>query len=155
MEFKENMTKEEFEKALQGAEDKVRTQLYNDKIKPLESEIAELKPKQKSEKELELEKKEKELLSKERQYKIKDTLAENNLPAELSKFLNVNDDALDGLGEELAQILDNHLLNSSYKPSNKNNKGDAITKEQFKGMNYMERQKVYESNPELYKKLSQ
>lgn len=155
MEWKENMSKEEFEKAIQSAEDRVRTQLYNEKIKPLESEIAELKPKQKSEKELELEKKEKELLAKERQYKVRDTLEKNNLPSQLAKFINASDDEIDSVITELSEVLDKHILNTSYKPSNKNNKGDAVTKEQFKNMNYFERQKLYESNQELYKKLSQ
>ncbi|WP_051531016.1 hypothetical protein [Clostridiisalibacter paucivorans] len=155
MEWKENMSKEEFEKAIQGAEDKVRTQLYNDKIKPLESEISELKPKQKSEKEIALEKKEKELLAKERQYKIADTLKEKNLPTGLSKYLNVGDEGLEDAIEELEEIFNSHELDNSYKPKNNKKKTETtVTKEQFKNMSYMERQQLYETNAELYKQLS-
>ena len=147
MEFKENMTKEEFEKAIQSAEDKIRTD-YSKKVKDLESKI----PTPKTEKEIELETKEKELLAKEREYKIKDMLEQNHLPTGLSKYISAED--VDVAGKEIATILNDYLLNNSHKPKKHNNGGDSITKEQFKNMNYSERMKLEQTNPELYKKLS-
>lgn len=147
MEFKENMTKEEFEKAIQSAEDKIRTD-YSKKIKDLESKL----PTQKTDKEIELETKEKEILAKEREYKIKDMLEQNQLPTALSKYISADD--IDVAGKEIANVLNEHLLNNSHKPKKHNNGGDGITKEQFKSMNYSERAKLEQTNPELYKKLA-
>ena len=147
MEFKENMTKEEFEKAIQSAEDKIRTD-YSKKVKDLESKI----PTPKTEKEIELETKEKELLAKEREYKIKDMLEQNHLPTGLSKYISAED--IDVAGTEIATILNDYLLNNSHKPTKHNNNGDSVTKDQFKAMNYSERAKLEQTNPELYKKLA-
>ena len=147
MEWKENMTKEEFEKAIQSAEDTVRTH-YTKKVKDLESKL----PTQKTEKELALEQKEQELLAKEREYKIKDMLETNQLPTGLSKYISAED--VDTAGTEISTILNEYLLNNSHKPTKHNNGGDSITKEQFKNMNYSERIKLEQTNPELYKKLA-
>lgn len=148
MEWKENLTKEEFDKAIQSAEDKIRTD-YSKKIRELEDKL----PPQKTEKELELETKEKELLAKEREYKIKDMLELNQLPTGLSKYISAED--IDVAGKEIATILNEYLLNNSHKPKKHNNGGDTVTKDQFKNMNYSERMKLEQTNPELYKKLSQ
>ena len=147
MEFKENMTKEEFDKAIQSAEDTVRTD-YVKKLKALEDKL----PPQKTDKELELETKEKELLAKEREYKIKDMLETNQLPTGLSKYISAED--IDVAGQEISTILNEYLLNNSHKPTKHNNGGDTVTKEQFKSMNYSERAKLEQTNPELYKKLA-
>ncbi|WP_313232347.1 hypothetical protein [Tissierella praeacuta] len=145
MEWKENLTQEEYEKAIQSAEDKVRTE-YTKKIKALEEKL----PVEKSERELELEQKEKELLAKENEYKVKDALAEKELPSQLAKYLKIED--FDTDVDEIVGVLNTYLLNNSHKPINKKN-NDGITKEQFKKMSYAERIKLENSNPELYKKL--
>lgn len=145
MEYKENMTKEEYEKAIQSAEDKVRTE-YSKKVKELEEKL----PVEKSEKELELEQKEKILLAKENEYKIKDTLAEKKLPSQLAKYLKVED--LENDIDEVVNVLNTYLLDSSHKPISKKN-NDGMTKEQFQKLSYAERLKLAETNEELYKKL--
>lgn len=145
MEYKENMTQEEYEKAIQGAEDRVRTE-YSKKVKELEEKL----PVEKSEKELELEQKEKILLAKENEYKIKDTLAEKKLPSQLAKYLKVED--LESDIDEVVNVLNQHLLDTSHKPISKKN-NDGMTKEQFQKMSYAERLKLAETNQELYKKL--
>ena len=147
MEWKENLTKEEFDKAIQSAQDTIRTD-YVKKLKALESKL----PPQKTDKELELETKEKELLAKEREYKIKDMLEINQLPTGLSKYISADD--IDVAGTEITTILNEYLLNNSHKPTKHNNGGDTVTKEQFKSMNYSERLKLEQTNPELYKKLA-
>lgn len=147
MEWKENLTKEEFEKAIQSAEDKIRTD-YSKKVKELEDKL----PLPKTEKELELETKEKELLAKEREYKVKDMLETNQLPTGLSKYISAED--VDVAGGEIATILNEYLLNNSHKPTKHNNGGDSVSKDQFKNMNYSDRAKLEQTNPELYKKLA-
>lgn len=147
MEWKENLTKEDFDKAIQSAEDKIRTD-YTKKVKDLEDKL----PPQKTDKELALETKEKELLAKEREYKVKDMLELNQLPTGLSKYISAED--VDVAGQEISTILNEYLLNNSHKPKKHNNGGDAITKDQFKNMNYSDRAKLEQTNPELYKKLA-
>jgi hypothetical protein len=144
---KDNYTKEEVTKLLQSETDKVRTE-YVKKVKELESKL----PPEKSEKELELEKKEQELLAKEREFKIRETLEKNQLPAELAKFLSTGED-IESVVNELSEVLNKHMLNNSYKPTNKKN-NDGISKEQFAKMGYIERMNLFENNPELYSKLS-
>ncbi|HSH50517.1 MAG TPA: hypothetical protein VK982_02230 [Bacteroidales bacterium] len=167
MEWKENMSKEEFEQAIaqakeglftqeqlntkvQSETDKVRTE-YSKKIKDLESKL----PKEKTKKELELEERLADLDAKEKEYKIKDMLNKEKLPTELSKYINIADDDIDNAGQEITNILNNYMLDNNHKPKKHNKSGDAITKEQFSKMNYAERIKLEQSNPELYKKLRQ
>ncbi|NFG97880.1 DUF4355 domain-containing protein [Clostridium sporogenes] len=154
-------TEEELQKKLQSETDKVRTE-YSKKIKQMEEELKELRPKEKSESEIELEnrvqaleQKEKEVQAKERLLNINNKLVEKGLPQGLTKFLNVEglEDVETSLNE-LKEIFNNNALNNSFKPQKHNSSKEAISKEQFNKMSYMERQKLYETNQELYNKLS-
>ncbi|EPY6472011.1 hypothetical protein ACWO4B_002682 [Clostridium sporogenes] len=155
-------TEEEVNKLKQSAEDRVRTE-YSKKLKQMEEELKELKPKEKTQAELDmearikaLEDKEKEVQAKERQLKIAETLEKNGLPKQLSKYLNIvgaND--VESCITEIKETLNKQLLNSSFKPQNHNSNKEKISKEDFNKMSYMERQKLYETNKELYNKLSQ
>lgn len=158
--LKELLNEEQFtdlEKHIQSETDKVRTK-YTQQIKELE----QFKPKEKTEEELaleqrikELETKEKELQAKERQYKVQDTLKANNLPSELAKYINVNgEDEIETITGEIGSILNQHLLSNSYKPKDRK-QNDNMTKDDFKKLSYVEREKLYEQSPELYKKLSE
>lgn len=153
-------TEEEVNKLKQSAEDRVRTE-YSKKLKEMENKIKELKPKEKSESEIELEnrvqaleQKEKEIQAKEIQFKIAETLENNGLPKQLSKYLNIGADDVESCITEIKETLNKQLLNNSFKPKNHSNAKEVITKEQFNKMNYIERQKLYETNKELYNKLS-
>ncbi|ABR49000.1 hypothetical protein Amet_2850 [Alkaliphilus metalliredigens QYMF] len=130
---------------------------YTKQIKDLEK----YKPKDKTDAELaleqkmaDLETKQKEIEAKERQYKVQDTLAQNELPKDLAKYLNVGDDEMETIASELGSILNNHLMNNSYKPKDRK-KNDGMTKEQFRKLNYSERESLHSNSPELYKKLSE
>jgi len=76
----------------------------------------------------------------------------NQLPTGLSKYISAED--IDVAGQEISTILNEYLLNNSHKPTKHNNNGDSVTKDQFKNMNYSERMKLEQTNPELYKKLA-
>ncbi|NFR24920.1 capsid assembly scaffolding protein Gp46 family protein [Clostridium sporogenes] len=154
-------TEEDLNKKIQSAEDRVRTE-YSKKIKDMENKIKELAPVQKSQSELDmeqrikaLEQKEKEVQAKERLLNINNKLVEKGLPQGLTKFLNVEglEDVETSLNE-LKEIFNNTALNNSFKPKNHSNAKEVVSKEQFNKMSYMERQKLYETNQELYKKLS-
>ncbi len=145
-------------KVIQSGADKVRTE-YSLKLKDVNNELAKYKPLEKSDEEKAIEErqkaladKEKELFAREKSYQINEKLSAKGLPIELGKFINLGENE-DETIEEFGNALNSILLNSNYKPTN-HNKSDGISKEDFKNMNYMERSKLFETNPELYKKLS-
>ncbi|MDF2844045.1 MAG: hypothetical protein K0R00_2471 [Herbinix sp.] len=146
-------------KAIQSETDKVRTD-YSLKLKTANDELSKFKPNEKSDaekaleqKQRELEQKELEIANKEKSYKLKDKLTEKGLSPELAKYLNAGDD-LDKFVDELSGTFNNLLVNNGFKPSD-HKKSEGITKEQFAKMNYMERAKLQDEKPELYKILSQ
>ena len=146
-------------KLIQSETDKVRTD-YSGKLKLANEELDKYKPANKSESELQfearikaLEDRENELNAKERTNTIASKLKEKGLPAELYSIVNVGED-IDADIEKVAGALSAYFLNSNYKPeSHASNKG--ITKDQFKKMSYLERTKLFQENPELYKILAQ
>lgn len=160
--IKEKLSPEEFtelEKYIQSETDKVRTK-YSQEKKALEEELLKYKPKDKTDAEKALEAKIKELqdkenalLQKEREYKLQETLQANNLPKELAKYLNGDD--IETISKEVGAILNQHLLNNGFKPNNHKSTETTITKEKFKKMSYSEREKLFNENPELYKRLSE
>lgn len=160
--LKEKLSSEEFtelEKHIQSENDKIRTK-YTQEKKALEDELLKYKPKDKTEQELEyesklkeLEDKQAELTKKEREYKLQETLQLNNLPKDLAKYLSGDD--VETIGKEIGAILNQHLLNNGFKPNNHKSTDTTITKDKFKKMNYSEREKLFNDNPELFKKLSE
>jgi hypothetical protein len=143
---------------IQSETDKVRTE-YSKKLKESQDELLKYKPKDKTEAELELEKKqtelankEKEITNKERLFKVQELLQTNNLPSSLAKYLHGED--LDAMTKEVTEILNNHILNGSFKPT-KHKTTDSITVEDFKKMSYSQKADLAEKNPELYAKLKQ
>ncbi|MBV1819038.1 DUF4355 domain-containing protein [Clostridium cochlearium] len=155
-------TEEDVNKIKQSAEDRIRTE-YSKKVKELEQELETFKPKKKTEAEIELEErikalenKEKELQAKELELKVSKTLENNGLPMQLAKYLNTTgvEDVESYLGE-IKEVLGKHLINNSYKPKDHNSNKNSITKEQFKKMSLLEKQKLYKENEALYLKLAE
>lgn len=155
------LTQEQIEavnKVIQSEGDKIRTK-YSKELNELRNELNKYKPVEKSDvekalekKQKELEEKEKELAMKEKTYAVKEKLSAKGLPTELANYINFGDD-VDTTIEELGATLNNYFLNGTFKPSN-HNKNTGITKEQFKNMSYSERVNLLETQPELYKALS-
>lgn len=151
-------TKAQVEKLLQSETDRVRTE-YSQKLKTVNEELSQYKPKEKSdsEKALEeriakLEAREKELANKEQSMTLASKLKEKNLPTDLAKYLNVGED-MDKTIDEVGALFGNYFLDGSNVPSNHNgNKG--ITKKDFQKMGYAERAKLYNENPALFEALS-
>lgn len=162
MNYKENMTKEEFiqameemkeglfteeelQKRIQSETDKVRTE-YSKKVKELQDKI----PAEKSEQELALEAKEEELKKLEKSLTIKSVLQKHHLPEVFSKYLDFEDAEL--FEKEIAEILNGQMLQNSYKP--KDHKPHiGISKEQFRSMNYAERMELSQNDPVLFETL--
>lgn len=153
---------EELQKKVQSAEDRIRTE-YSKKIKTLEEELKRLKPKEKTEAEIELEKriqalenKEKELQKKELEIQVSKTLENNGLPSQLANFIKMEGvEDVESYLTEIKEVLNKHLVNNSYKPKNHSSNKTSITKEQFKKMSLLEKQKLYRENEALYNKLAE
>lgn len=151
-------TKAQVERLLQSETDKIRTE-YSQKLKTVNEELSQYKPKEKSdvEKALEdriakLEAREKEINAKEQSMTLASKLKEKNLPTELAKYLNVGDD-MDKTIDEVGAMFGNYFLDGTNRPTNHStNKG--ITKKEFQKMGYAERAKLYSENPQLYEALS-
>lgn len=145
-------------KYVQSETDKVRTD-YSQKLRTANEELLKYKPVEKSETEKALEQRmkaledrEAELIAKERSQQIASKLTEKGLPAELAQYISVGEN-IDEDVEKVGAALGNYFLNANFKPeSHAANKG--ITKEQFSRMSYMERTKLFQENPELYKMLA-
>lgn len=75
---------------------------------------------------------------------------------QLAKYLNTTgvEDVESYLGE-VKEILGKHLINNSYKPAEHTGNKTSITKEQFKKMSLLEKQKLYKKNEALYLKLAE
>lgn len=157
-----NLTEEQLatvQKYVQSETDKVRTK-YSQELKTANDELAKYKPVEKSESEKALEQRlkaledrEAELNAKERSQQIASKLKAKGLPEELASFITIGED-IDADVEKVGTALGNYFLNANFKPeSHASNKG--TTKEQFKKMSYMERTKLFQENPELYKMLAQ
>lgn len=155
-------TEEEVNKLKQSAEDKVRTE-YTKRIKALESELKEYKPRTLTDEEKALqdkikalEDKEKELEFKERNIKLQDTLKNNGLDAQLAKYLNLQGvQDIESYVGEVAEVLKTQIKNSNtYKPNAHKSEDNSITKAQFSKMSYADRLNLFKTNEELYKQLS-
>ena len=125
-------------------------------IKPIQDELEGLKPKQKTQAEIELEERIKALEDRERaiaeQEKataFRNSVKEKGIAEELIPFLNaeVDLDVLSGVMKELQ-------LASSFEPNVPRGEPSGITKEQFQKMGYQQRVELMESNPALYSKLA-
>lgn len=150
----------DIQKVIQSAEDKVRTD-KTQRIKELEAELQQYKPIEKTEAEkqleariAELEQREHSIKTQEREAQLQSKLKEKGLDIQLLKYLNVGEDA-DTFLDEFSTVINNQLLETSYKPQVHKGESSAVTKEQFKAMGYCERVKLQESNPALYDILTQ
>lgn len=149
----------EVNKKLQSETDKVRTE-YSKKLKAYEEELTTLRPKPLTEEEKALqeklqaiEQKENELLQKEKLSTLTTKLQEQGLPQQLSKYL-IGAEDIETEINNLKEVFNGLVLDNSFKPSGHASTKEVITKEQFKKMSYIERLNLFNSNEELFKKLS-
>lgn len=127
-------------------------------IKPIQEELEGLKPKQKTQAEIELEERIKALEDRERaiaeQEKataFRNSVKEKGIAEELIPFLNAEVDL-----EQLSGVMKELQLASSFVPNSPSTEPTGgITKEQFQKMGYSERVQLMETNKALYDKLSE
>lgn len=152
------MSKTEYNKAIQSAEDKVRGKMSKT-IKELERKVGELSPVEKTTEQIELEKriaaleaKEKEVAERERKSVVQEQLVNSGLDKGLADYLK--DDAdVDAFSSLVSEIVKSRFKSNGYMPKD-HPSDDKITLEDFKKMTYTEKVALQTSNPDLFRRLS-
>ena len=140
------------EKFQQSTEDRIRT-TYSEKIKGLEAELAKVKPQELTDDQ----KKIKELEAELNQTKFSNKLKSMGVSDELASYLrsDIDVDKFSKYYDTLKAKTSSNNGQENFVPSNNQNNGAGITKEQFHKMSYDEKVRLYTENSELYSQLSQ
>lgn len=140
------------EKFQQSTEDRIRT-TYSEKIKGLEDELSKVKPKELTDDQ----KKIKELEAELNQTKFNNKLKTLGVSDELASYLksDIDMDKFSKYYDTLKAKTASNNGQENFVPSQNQNNGAGITKEQFHKMSYDEKVKLYTENSELYSQLSQ
>lgn len=144
------ISKSDYAKAIQSAEDKLRTK-YSADIKALKDKIAELTPKQKSDAEIDFENRSKALEAKEKKIALLEKLNTKNMDSSIADFLK-DDVDVDSFNTVIENLVNARIEKAGYKPTGHTN-SESISKEKWAKMNISQRTEFYNSNPELAKKL--
>ena len=144
------MSKDDYAKAIQSAEDKLRTN-YSKQIKDLQEQISKLTPTQKSQSEIDFENGLHTLEAKEKKMQLYETLQSKNIDKSLADFLK-DDVDIDKFSTVFENFVNNKITSAGYKP-NGHSSNETISKEKWQKMSYSEKQEFYNTNPELAKKL--
>ena len=151
------MSKADYDKAIQAAEDRVRTK-YSKDIKALEKKVAELTPVQKTEAELaieqriaELERKEQEADAKAKTLNLKTALQAHSLDADIADYLKTDVDA-DAFSAAIEKVVAARLAASGYKPTG-HQTNQPITQAEFDKMSYDQKAELYNRDRETWKRL--
>lgn len=151
------MSKAEFEKAIQSAEDKVRGKLSKE-INTLKDKVKELSPVEKSQAEIELENRiaaleesEKNVAEQKRKLEFQENLTNKGLDKSLVDFLK-DDTDVDALVSVIDTIVKSRMKSNGYVPT-EHSSDDKISQEEFNKMTYSQKADLQEKSPELFKRL--
>lgn len=152
------MSKADFDKAIQSAEDKLRGK-YSKEIKELKDKIQELTPVQKSQAEIDLENRiaaleesERNVTAQKKRLDVQENLSNKGMDKALVDYLK--DDAdVDALVNIIDGIVKSRMKSNSYVPT-EHSSDEKVTPEEFKQMTYSQKLELSERSPELFKRLS-
>lgn len=152
------MSKADFNKAIQSAEDKLRGK-YSKEIKELKDKIQELTPVQKSQAEIDLENRiaaleesERNIAAQKRRLDVQENLSNKDVDKALVDYLK--DDAdVDALVNIIDGIVKSRMKSNGYVPT-EHSSDEKVTPEEFKRMTYSQKVELSERSPELFKRLS-
>lgn len=152
------MSKADFDKAIQSAEDKLRGK-YSKEIKELKDKIQELTPVQKSQAEIDLENRiaaleesERNIAAQKRRLDVQENLSNKGVDKALVDYLK--DDAdVDALVNIIDGIVKSRMKSNGYVPT-EHSSDEKVTLEEFKKMTYSQKLELSERSPELFKRLS-
>lgn len=151
------ISKVDYNKAIQAAEDRVRTK-YSKTIKSLEEKITELTPVEKTDAEkdfeqrlADLERKEKESDERAKALALKTVLQSHGLDANIADYLKPDVDA-EAFSTDVEKIVIARMAAGGYKPSG-HQTNQPITKAEYDKMSYDEKAELYRRDPESWKRL--
>ena len=150
------MSKSEYDKAIQSAEDKVRGKLSK-QIRDLEAKVKELSPVEKSQAEIDLENRiaaleasEKAVTDRERKIATQEKLSASGLDKTLVDY--IKDDAdIDALSNIVDEIVKSRMKSSGYVPTDHDSEG-KVTQEEFSKMPYSKKVEYSQKHPESFKR---
>lgn len=152
------MSKADYDKAIQSAEDKVRGK-YSKEINELKAKVQELSPVEKSQAEIELENRiaaleesERNIAEQKRKLDFQENLSNKGLDKSLIDFLK-DDTDVDALVSVIDEIVKSRMKSNGYVPT-EHSSDDKVTPEEYKKMSYSEKVALSEKSPELFKRLS-
>lgn len=151
------MSKVDYDKAIQSAEDKVRGKMSKE-IRDLQAKIKELSPVEKTQAEIDVENRlaaleasEKAVADRERKITVQEKLSANGLNNTLADY--IKDDAdVDKLSALVDGIVKSRMKANGYIPSD-HSSDDKVTPEEFKKWSYSKKEKFAQEHPESYKRL--
>lgn len=151
------MSKVDYDKAIQSAEDKVRGKAAKE-IRDLQAKIKELSPAEKTQAEIDVENRlaaleasEKAVAERERKIAVQEKLSANGLDKTLADY--IKDDAdVDKLSALVDGIVKSRMKANGYVPSD-HSSDDKVTPEEFKKWSYSKKEKFAQEHPESYKRL--
>lgn len=150
------MSKADYDKAIQSAEDKVRGKLSK-QIRDLEAKVKELSPVEKSQAEIDLENRiaaleasEKAVADRERKIATQEKLSASGLDKTLVDY--IKDDAdIDALSNIVDEIVKSRMKSSGYVPTDHDSEG-KVTQEEFSKMSYSQKVEYSQKHPESFKR---
>lgn len=152
------MSKADYDKAIQSAEDKVRGKMSKT-IKELEAKIKELTPEEKSQEQIELENRlaqleesEKAIAEKQRRLEFQEKLSDKGLNKKLVDYLNDNVD-IEAFSDLIQNIMTNRAKSNGYVPVD-HSSDSKISQEDFAKMTYSQKVELQRNHPETYRRLS-
>lgn len=151
------MSKVDYDKAIQSAEDKVRGK-YSKQIKDLEEKIKELSPVEKTQAEIDVENRlaaleasEKAVAERERKIAVQEKLSAKGLDKALADY--IKDDAdVDKLSTLVEDIVKSRMKANGYVP-NDHSSDDKVTPEEFAKWPYSKKAEFAQKHPESYARL--
>lgn len=145
------MSKADYNKAIQSAEDKLRTS-YSKKIKELEDKVAALTPPEKTDAErdfeqrlADLERKEKENEEKSRVLSLRASLQSHNLDGDMADYLKADVDA-DAFSAAIEKVVAARMAAGGYKPTG-HQANQPLTKAEYDKMSYDEKVELFRRDP--------
>lgn len=151
------MSKVDYDKAIQSAEDKVRGKLSK-QIQDLEAKVKELSPVEKTQAEIDVENRlaaleasEKAVAERERKIAVQEKLSANGLDKTLADFLK-DDTDVDKLSTLVDDIVKSKMKSNGYVPSD-HSSDDKVTPEEFAKWTYSQKAEFAEKHPESYARL--
>lgn len=152
------MSKTDYDRAIQSAEDRVRGKLSKE-IKELQAKVQELSPVEKTQEQIDLEKRiakleesEKEVAAREKRLAFQENLSNKGIDKSLFDYLK-DDTDVDALSNVIDEIVKARMKSNGYVPTN-HSSDDSVSQKEFDKMSYDKRVEIYQKNPTLYEKLT-